>query len=184
MCIGVLTTRLVVGLASAGALRSRAMRVACAGVVVAGVAGLPACEKKTPATPTVPAAGNASAPGGKPAVRVSDLVPPSATPDATYVVRGEVMSLPLAGRPGTELNVKHEAIDDFKNREGKEVGMSAMVMEFPPAKGVDVSELNVGDKVKVSFSVWWTQTPPWVATKIERLPPETELEFRKKKPRG
>ncbi len=114
-------------------------------------------------------------------VRVSDLTPPTSPPSATYVVRGEVVSLPITGKPQTELIVKHEAIDDFKDRDGKVVGMNAMEMEFPPAKGVDVRDLKVGEKVAVTFSVWWTQTPPWLATKIERLPPETQLEFRKKR---
>jgi hypothetical protein len=57
-----------------------------------------------------------------------------------------------------------------------------MVMEFPPLKGVDVSQLKVGDKVEIEFSVWWTQLPPWAATKITVLPPETELEFRRARP--
>jgi hypothetical protein len=115
-------------------------------------------------------------------VRPSNFTAPNAKPDATYRVRGKVTELPIVGKPSSELRVHHEAIDDFKDDQGKVVGMSAMVMEFPPLKGVDVSQLKVGDKVEIEFSVWWTQLPPWAATKITVLPPETELEFRRARP--
>lgn len=115
-------------------------------------------------------------------IRPSNFTAPNAKPDASYVVRGVVTEMPIVGKAGSELRVHHEAIDDFKDDQGKVVGMSAMVMEFPPLKGVDVSQLKVGDKVEVAFSVWWTQLPPWAATKITVLPPETKLEFRPKRP--
>jgi len=173
--------------ASKGVRRARAvLAISAIGAIFVGGVMMSGCENRTPAPAGGGNAGGAGGAGsqakaGKVAIRVSDLSPPTTTPDATYVVRGEVMSLPLKSLPATELKVKHEAIDDFKDREGKVVGMSAMVMEFPPAKGVDVSTLNVGDKVSVTFSVWWTQSPPWLAMKVELLAPETALEFRKKK---
>ncbi len=111
-------------------------------------------------------------------------VPPAREPDGTYEVRGEIVSLPTTGDKRTELRVHHEAIDTFKNRDGEVVGMNAMTMDFPPAKGVDLSNLKKGDKVKMKFSVWWGNSPAWLAVKIEKLPAETELTFGKAKPPG
>jgi hypothetical protein len=55
--------------------------------------------------------------------------------------------------------------------------MKTMTMDFPPAKGVDLSKLKKGDKVSVTFSVWWGTTPPWLAVKVEKLPDDTKLDF-------
>lgn len=120
-----------------------------------------------------------SAPLAPERIRAADLDRPKAAPSATYTVRGEVVALPEVGKPATELMIRHEAIDNFANRKGDVVGMSAMIMEFPPQKGVDVRSLRLGDKVEVEFSVWWTQAPPWLATRITKLPGETTLEYRK-----
>ncbi len=103
--------------------------------------------------------------------------PPARTPDQTYTVRGEVTMLPVEGDKRTELKVHHEAIPTFKNKDGKVVGMSAMTMEFPPAKGVDLSKLKKGDKVSMTFSVWWGNSPAWLAVKVEKLPEDTKLDF-------
>lgn len=118
----------------------------------------------------------------KPATPAIGQTPPARTPDATYVVRGEITMLPVAGDNRAELKVHHEAIDNFKDSDGKVVGMNAMTMEFPPAKGVDLSNLKKGDKVQLTFSVWWSDTPPWLAVKIVKLPAETKLVFGKANP--
>lgn len=120
----------------------------------------------------------------------SGHTPPTRTPDATYTVRGEVTMLPVEGDKRTEFKVHHEAIPTFKNKDGvihkdkdgKEVGMMAMTMEFPPAKGVDLSKLKKGDKVSVTFSVWWGNSPSWLAVKVEKLPDDTKLDFGAAKP--
>ncbi|MBY0308508.1 MAG: copper-binding protein [Phycisphaerales bacterium] len=103
--------------------------------------------------------------------------PPAKAPDATYTVRGEVASLPIAGDKRTDFRVHHEAIPSFKDKDGKVVGMASMTMEFPPAKGVDLSKLKIGDEVVVTFSVWWGTTPPWLALKVEKLPDDTTLDL-------
>jgi Cu/Ag efflux protein CusF len=113
---------------------------------------------------------------------VKTYAPPTAAPDATYTTRAVIEQLPEAGKPQTQLRCHHEAVDDFKNAEGKVVGMSAMVMDFPPAKGVSLDGLKVGDKVLMTWSVWWEHTPNWLAMKIVKLPDDTVLEFRAKKP--
>jgi hypothetical protein len=109
-------------------------------------------------------------------------VAPARTPDATYITRGTVVQLPRVGDPRTQFKVKHEAIDNFADRTGKVVGMNAMIMEFPPARGVSLTGLALGDPVEVTFSVWWNETPPWLATKITKLPPGTEFNFGKADP--
>lgn len=147
------------------------------------------CEEKTGTPPPAMPGGGAGKTGASGAatstgpsnIRVSTLMPPTQTPSGTYTVKGIVESLPTIDKPQSELRVHHEAIDDFADRDGKVVGMNSMTMEFPPAKGVDISSLKVGDKVVLTFSVWWKQSPPWLATKIETLPPETPIEFRKRK---
>ena len=40
----------------------------------------------------------------------------------TYVVRGEVISVPQADKPGTQFIVKHEPIDNFRSASGQIVG--------------------------------------------------------------
>jgi len=118
-------------------------------------------------------------PVAKDQIRPADLKRPAAAPAASYTTRGEVVALPEKGKPNTELMVKHQAIDDFKNKDGKVVGMSAMTMEFPPEKGIDVTIMAIGDKVELEFAVWWAQSPPWLATKLTKLPADTKLEFRR-----
>jgi len=144
--------------------------------LLAAVATLPACSgKDKPADPP-------KAPAAPSQAKTPGREPPARTPDATYTVRGEVETLPTAGDKRTEFRVHHEAIDDFKNSSGKVVGMNAMTMDFPPAKGVDLSNLKKGDKVSLTFSVWWGGSPPWLLMKIEKLPGDTKLVFRQAKP--
>jgi len=117
-------------------------------------------------------------------IRTEYPAPPATVPSATYTTRGEIVELPLADKPATELRLRHEAIDDFQNPTGKVVGMNTMIMEFPPAKGVSLAGLKVGDKVAATFSIWWDQSPPWLATKIVKLPADTQLEFRRARKPG
>ncbi|CAN5858558.1 hypothetical protein BH11PLA1_BH11PLA1_20890 [soil metagenome] len=106
---------------------------------------------------------------------------PTSPPSASYTIRGQVISIPIPGQRTSEFRVKHEAIDDFKDKDGVLVGMSSMIMEFPPAPGVSLADLAVGDKVSLTFSIWWGQSPPWLATEITKLPADTALEFRAKR---
>ncbi|MEO0514701.1 MAG: copper-binding protein [Planctomycetota bacterium] len=114
----------------------------------------------------------------------SEEPPHAATPvevrTAIYEVRGEITSLPDADNPTTSLNIKHEAIPDFVDAQGKIVGMDTMTMPFPPAEGLDLAPFSVGDKVEVTFEVTWAPGQNgWEATAIKPLPPETELDFTK-----
>lgn len=99
-------------------------------------------------------------------------------PVHTYQVRGEIAALPMADDPSTELTIRHEAIDDFTDIDGDVVGMSSMTMPFPLAAGVSLAGLAVGDRVAFTLEIEWQGNPPYRITRIDKLPPDTALEFR------
>lgn len=107
---------------------------------------------------------------------------PKRTPDATYRVRGRVEAIPTPGDVMSRFLVKHEAIHDFRRKDGKVVGMGSMIMEFPPADGVSLEGIVPGDIVELTFSQWWGDTPPWLAMKVVKLPAETQLVFEAARP--
>lgn len=82
-----------------------------------------------------------------------------AEPTYSYTVRGTVVSLP---GPTQELQVHHEHIPEFVNPRTGEInqnndgtpGMREMVMPMPPRPGLDVSTLEVGQEVMITFGVW------------------------------
>lgn len=100
-----------------------------------------------------------------------------AKPDARYTVKGIIEVLPAPGPPKQDLSVHHEAIPDFVNSQGKAVGMSEMIMEFPEiAKGVSLKDLKVGDEIEMTFEVYWKHKEGepavrWVVTRIAKLAP-------------
>lgn len=105
--------------------------------------------------------------------------PPSPEAEATadvYSTRGVVRALPDPAKPGSELQIRHEELPEFKSIDGEVVGMKSMTMPFP----IDASMLDgvaVGDRVSFDFEVRWTGSPPMEVTRLEVLPPETRLEF-------
>ncbi|MBL8764203.1 MAG: copper-binding protein [Phycisphaerae bacterium] len=103
-------------------------------------------------------------------------------PSAVYVTRGIIEQLPDPAKPAAQFMVHHEAIDNYANADGRVVGMGSMVMEFPPEKGISLSGLRVGDKVELTFAVWWGRPSRWAATNVVKLPDTTTLEFRRAKP--
>lgn len=104
---------------------------------------------------------------------------PKGPPNATYTVRGTIEMLPQAGNPAAELIVHHEPINDFANPNGTK-GMNSMSMPFPPAKGVSLEGLAIGDPVELTFAYWSTPgSMGYEMTKITKLPPETTLRFGK-----
>lgn len=105
-----------------------------------------------------------------------------ATAKNTYTVRGDVVELPDPSNPRTAFRVHHEAIDDFKDRDGKVVGMNSMTMEFTPAQPSVLVGLAKGDKIELVFETWPQGQPPMQylenrVTSIRKLPAETQLEF-------
>jgi hypothetical protein len=92
-----------------------------------------------------------------------------------YSVRGEVLHLP---EPGVaDFTVRHEAVPDFVGIEGRVVGMESMAMSFPLAASASTRGLSVGDKIAFVLAVDWAK-PSIAIERIERLPPETVLDFR------
>lgn len=105
-------------------------------------------------------------------------------PDGTYTVRGAVQRMPSDG-PGTEIHIKHEAIPEFKGRDGKVKGMKPMSMPFEPGPDLKLDGLSQGDKIKFTFEVRWDARPMLRVTEIDELPRDTKLDLgRKKKTKG
>jgi len=91
-----------------------------------------------------------------------------------YAVRGEVLRLPGQGEAG--LTVRHEAVPNLVDMEGKVVGMESMTMSLPLAASASTRGLAVGDKIAFVLAVDWVK-PSIAVERIERLPPETVLDF-------
>ena len=95
-----------------------------------------------------------------------------------YEVRGEIVRLPDPERPeASPMMIRHERIPDFKDSEGRVVGMNAMVMPFPAARGLSLEGLAPGDPVEIVFTVQWTPTTRFEVESVEALPPGTPLDF-------
>jgi hypothetical protein len=100
----------------------------------------------------------------------------------TYTVRGQVTQLPDPAHPGSGLYLSHEAVDSFVDRDGKNVGMDPMNMPFPVAKGVSLAGIVPSDVVEFDLHVDWQAETPVEITRIRKLPPGTQLNFRAAKP--
>jgi Cu/Ag efflux protein CusF len=101
----------------------------------------------------------------------------AASPTRTYRVRGVIRQLPRADEAGTPLLIHHEAISDFVGISGDVEPMEAMTMAFPVASEVSLEGLAPGDRIAFDLEVDWTAPPPAQITALEKIPPETELEF-------
>lgn len=126
--------------------------------------------------------------GGAPASKAAGL---DRAPDVSYTTRGVVESLPAADKPTSEFIVRHEAIDDFLNPVNGKLGMNAMSMPFTLGKGVSLDGIKLGDKVSLTFGVWYKpgaagtdrkSIDSYAVTRIAALPADTQLEFRPAKP--
>ena len=95
----------------------------------------------------------------------------------TYIMRGRITRMLDRSNPASELFIKHEAINDFKDMDGQAIGMPAMTMPFPVAKDVSLAGLAVGDIVQFTFRVTWRPRQSWQLTSITKLPAGTELDF-------
>jgi hypothetical protein len=143
-----------------------AMRLGLCFLVLTGLCvALPACGR-----------GDGGSPPSRPAGR--ELAPP----DQVYTVRGRIVELPDPARPASGLQILHEAIDDFVWKDGRIGGMDAMVMPFTPAAELSLAEFAVDDDVELTFEVRWTASPLSRVIAMRKLPPDTQLEFRKAQP--
>ncbi len=96
-------------------------------------------------------------------------------PAESYRVRGLVRQLPA--RAGGEVQIRHEAIPDFKNADGEVVGMDSMTMPFPVADAGLLAGIEAGDRIEMEFVVRWSGGHPLEIVAMEKLPPETRLAF-------
>ena len=88
-----------------------------------------------------------------------------------YTFRGKVVNLP--GGPGADryLRIHHEAVKDYHNKFGENVGMREMIMEFPwVAPGLSLEGLRTGDGVEFELDVDYSKTESYVVTAIRPLP--------------
>lgn len=113
--------------------------------------------------------------------------PPEGVKIHAYTVRGEVTALP---GDDSDLMVRHEAIPEFVRPDGT-LGMDTMIMPFWPPAGVsledarvhelDLDDIAVGDKVTLTFEVMHDEETGalkgYYATKVEKLPADTVLDF-------
>ena len=98
-----------------------------------------------------------------------DLAKASAPPaaDASYTLRGIIDTLPQTTGPDKYIKIHHEALPDFKNKEGKVVGMPEMIMDFEQvAPDVRLTDFKVGDVVDFTFEVRWS---PRVVTRVVKM---------------
>jgi Cu/Ag efflux protein CusF len=106
-------------------------------------------------------------------------------PDTYSGIRGEIVAMPDAAVPGSELKIKHEQIRDFKTKDGTIsvtadgiAGMRSMTMPFPLGQGMNLDGFSIGDKVEFDFVVnWGNNRPAWEITKIGKLPADTTLDY-------
>ena len=99
-----------------------------------------------------------------------------------YVIRGEVISVPQAGKRGTQFIVKHEPIDNFRDASGQIVGMSTMGMPFTPGKDVSLEGIRPGDKIEIKWVMQWKPEVKEYVESVQKLPAETQLRFGKAHP--
>ena len=100
---------------------------------------------------------------------------PATGPDATYSMRGEIVRLPDAG--ARDIWIRHDAVADFKDSDGKVVGMDSMTMPFELAPDAAIEGLAVGDRVSFRLEMRWQAGTPTTATAFAKLPAGTRLSF-------
>ncbi len=98
-------------------------------------------------------------------------------PPDVYTSRGVIRQLPSPGAHKPEIFIQHEAIAEFRDQDGKVVGMESMAMPFPIDPATAWDDLQVGDKVAFTFEVQWHQGHPLRLTQWQTLSSNTLLGF-------
>ena len=109
---------------------------------------------------------------------------PATKADQVYTLRGQIAMLPDPAKPAADLQIHHEPIPDFVNKNGEVVGMNSMIMPFTPASSLSLSGYAVGDIVEFTFEVRWRKGPSSRVTSMRKLPAETKLDFGRAKSSG
>ncbi len=92
----------------------------------------------------------------------------------SYETRGIIKTMPA--KAGEPIEIRHEAVPNFKNDEGKTVPMDSMQMPFQISDDVSLEGLSEGDKIKFTFDWNWGDYSMKV-TSIEKLPADTQLDL-------
>lgn len=88
----------------------------------------------------------------------------------SYEARGVVRGVTDGdGATRREILIAHEEIPGFVSSTGETVGMQAMTMPFPVAEGVEVGDLEIGDRIRFRFVVDWDASPYYQVVEIEEL---------------
>jgi Cu/Ag efflux protein CusF len=98
----------------------------------------------------------------------ADAAPPGPA-DQTLTASGTVETLPHEGSDRREIAIAHDAIPDFRDREGAVVGMDAMTMQFELADGISLAGVSPGDRVRFTFEVRWDARPMLYVTALRAL---------------
>lgn len=96
-----------------------------------------------------------------------------------FTVRGQVVQVPVADKPGSQFMIHHEAVPGFIDQTGAVVGMESMTMYFPTATGLSLDSLVPGDKIQFVLSVDWPDNQVEII-KITKLPDDVMLNFGEK----
>ncbi len=95
----------------------------------------------------------------------------------TYTLRGIVLGLPQ--QDDRNLRLRHEAVPEFVDSTGNQVGMDSMVMPFPVAPDLQLAGVAEGDPVEITLVVDWQADQPILITEVRELPPGTNLDLGK-----
>jgi len=96
--------------------------------------------------------------------------------NASYRTRGLVNEVEGSGAD-LRVEIHHERIADFKDRDGNLSPMDSMAMKFALGPGVDAGAFKPGAKVAVDFDVRWSDSAPLLITKADVLPEPAQLQL-------
>lgn len=93
-----------------------------------------------------------------------------------YRVRGQVLEQSGSGAD-LRVVVAHEAIANFKGRDGQLATMPAMSMAFGVADRLDSARFRPGSKWRLEVEVHWQHEPTLLISAAEPLPAEAPLQL-------
>jgi Cu/Ag efflux protein CusF len=96
--------------------------------------------------------------------------------DAHYRTRGLVKSVEGTGQD-LRVQIHHERIAEFKDRDGNASPMDSMAMNFALGPAVDAGSFKPGGKVEVEFDVRWSNPAPLTITRAAPLAEGTALQL-------
>lgn len=101
---------------------------------------------------------------------------PADPADAVYEVRGRVESLETQGAD-TTIQIAHEAMPTFKDRDGNPSAMPAMTMPFSLDPRVDRKALPAKSLHNFTLEIHWSRAPGMRVVAASPLSPDTKLDL-------